>query len=810
MNFSHIPAAASASGAATETSPAHTASAGASTRGTASSGSSPRFAIIGSGFGGLGAAIELRKAGYKHITIFEREGEVGGVWRDNTYPGAACDVQSYLYSFSFQRSPEWSNMFAKQPEIFAYLKEVAKDHDLYRDIRLRCSVKEMHWDAQRSVWHLSTEEGDMDVEYVILATGVLADPIIPNIPGLEDFEGAAFHSSRWDHSVDHTGKRVAMIGTGASAIQIVPAIQPDVGKLSLFQRTPAWVLPRRDREITEKQKQRQRRFPLFNWLKRYWIFFEREWMVVGFQNPLIMRVVQEVAKAHMRRGINSNGKNPELIKKLLPDYRIGCKRILLSNTYYPALAQENVDVVTSGVDRIDATGIVDSNGEHHDVDMIIFGTGFHTLGLPLTDKIFDERGRSMQEVQGDSPTSYNSTTVHGFPNLFLIHGPNLALGHSSMVSMFEAQFRYIIQSVKYADGAGYAAIQPTTQAQRDYTAMVDKKTDGSVWVAGGCSSWYLDSTGRNSVVWPGTLIDYHRRLHTFHPEHHELTPPASVSVLPAGAVSDASSDSAAALEGSEPSKDDAQQLGPVMYLHGLGCSPSIFNRVRTLLPASASSAPLLRAPQSIESDATAVLPELRALSRDNGGQKVTLIGHSRGGLVATELAAMAPELVAKVIAVNSPATTETRLAAAKSAEKILAKPVIGQLAWKAMTPAMAKKSLSSLVAPKFRDPYTGEDQLPDAFAQDLKSTGLRGFLQANQSINDYLDAAALTERFEQIKAQGVEVQVVFGTEDQRVAPAPYDEWAAQRAGDVVKIEGSGHSPIWEAPEDVVRVVKAGA
>lgn len=728
--------------------------------------SGPRIAIIGTGFGGLGAAIELRKAGYGRIALFEREGEVGGVWRDNTYPGAACDVQSYLYSFSFARSPEWDNMFAKQPEIYAYLKEVAKDHDLYRDIRFNEPVEAAHWDAARCVWTLTTAQGVQDFEHVVVATGALADPIIPNIPGVEDFQGASFHSSRWDHSVDHKGKKVAVVGTGASAIQIVPAIQPDVEKLTLFQRTPAWVLPRHDADIDEKSKARQRKLPVLNWLKRYAIFTEREFMVLGFQNPLIMKIVQGNALKHMKKAI----KDPALVKALTPNYRIGCKRILLSNTYYPALASDNVEVVTNGVASVDATGIVDSAGQHHEVDIIVYGTGFHTLGLPLTDKIFDENGRSMAEVQGPSPTSYMSTTVHGFPNMYLIHGPNLALGHTSMITMFEAQFRYIVNCVKAVDQGGFGSLEPTESAQREYTSMVDKKTGGTVWISGGCDSWYLDSTGRNSVIWPGSTLDYHRRARSFKADDHQFS------------VATADAESAVA---------EGRDLGPTLLLHGLGSSGDCFNKLRAVFPSSSVAAPTMTSPDSIETDATSVLGELRALSEANGGQKVTIIGHSRGGLVATELARMAPELVRKVVLINSPASLESRNTSGRSAEKLLHKPVIGPIAWNLMSPGAAKKGLASAFAPG----YT----VPDLFARDLKATGLKKFMQATQSLLDYLEAEPLVER---LKKLDVPVQIIFGEQDLRVQSYPYEELNAEEA-DVRTIPEAGHTPIWETPEIVV-------
>ncbi|MCW2867836.1 MAG: putative monooxygenase [Marmoricola sp.] len=478
----------------------------------------PRIAIIGSGFAGLGAAIALQRAGYDDVSILERADGIGGVWRDNDYPGAACDVQSYLYSFSFAPHHGWTRMFSPQDEILDYLHRVAEDFGLLPKIRLGCAVEDVTWDADRSVWVLTTAEGVQVADHVVLATGALADPAVPDLAGVEDFTGAVFHSSRWDHGVDLTGKRVAVVGTGASAIQFVPAIQPEVEQLTLFQRTPPWVMPRHDRPIRGLEKAALGLLPPLQTLRRARIWAQRELTVLGFRHPGLMKGAERTARKHLAEQVS----DPALREKLTPAYRLGCKRILISNTYLRALDAPNADVVTSGIERVTATGVVDGDGVHHEVDAIIFGTGFKTDGLPLTDRVHGPGGATLAQTWGSSPRAYLGTTVAGFPNLYLMHGPNIGLGHTSVITMFEAQARYVVDAVSHSVQQG-APVEPTPEAQQQFVDLVDDLTDGTVWTSGGCSSWYLDSTGRNSNLWPGATIDYHRRTLRFRSDDHRPT-----------------------------------------------------------------------------------------------------------------------------------------------------------------------------------------------------------------------------------------------------------------------------------------------
>jgi cation diffusion facilitator CzcD-associated flavoprotein CzcO len=483
-------------------------------------------AIIGTGFGGIATAVRLRAAGFDDVVLLERAGDVGGVWRDNDYPGAAVDVQSHLYSFSFAPNPDWRNTFAKQPELYWYLRGVADEFDLGRRIMFDCDVEELRWDPAGQLWTLETSCGRRTARHVVVATGALAEPIIPELPGLDRFDGARFHSARWDHSFDLAGRKVAVIGTGASAVQFVPAIQPTVEHLTVFQRTPAWVVPRHDHEISARTRRLLRAMPVLQRLERARIYLQREWMVIGFRNPGLMRAAERRARQHLEAQV----KDPELRAKLLPDYRFGCKRILISNDYLRSLDQPNVALVTDRIRDVREHSIIDHAGVEHRVDAIIFGTGFKTLGLPLADRVYGGDGVTMSERWAGNPTAYLGTTVAGFPNCYLIHGPNIGLGHTSVIHMFESQANYIAAAVSYAHANGLAGIEPTAAAQAAFTADVDRQSEGTVWTAGGCDSWYLNDSGRNANLWPGTTFDYRRRTLRFDPAAHLMHRPAAAAV----------------------------------------------------------------------------------------------------------------------------------------------------------------------------------------------------------------------------------------------------------------------------------------
>jgi cation diffusion facilitator CzcD-associated flavoprotein CzcO len=476
------------------------------------------IAIVGTGFGGIAAAIRLSQAGFDDFVLLERAGDVGGVWRDNTYPGAAVDVQCQLYSYSFAPNAQWRNVFAKQTEIWEYLKEVVERFSLRRHLVLNCPVHRLDWNRDGQYWRLQTAHGERTANHVVVATGALADPAMPEIRGKDRFAGVTFHSARWDHDFDLAGKRVAVIGTGASAVQFIPAIQADVAQLTVFQRTPAWVVPRHDRQIGTRRRRVLEALPALQRLQRIGLYLLREGLAVGFRHPALLGQVERRALHHLETQI----KDPELHAKLVPHYRLGCKRILVSDDYFSALGQPNVTVVTEGIREIDEDGVIDVTGAHHGVDAIIFGTGFQTSQLPLTDQLYGIAGQSMAQVWNGNPTAYLGTTVSGFPNCYLIHGPNLGVGHTSMIYMFESQANYIASAIGYARAHSIASIQPTPAAQLAFTADVDRLSAGTVWTTGGCKSWYLNDNGRNVNLWPGSTFDYRRRAMRFDPTKHLL------------------------------------------------------------------------------------------------------------------------------------------------------------------------------------------------------------------------------------------------------------------------------------------------
>jgi cation diffusion facilitator CzcD-associated flavoprotein CzcO len=480
--------------------------------------STVKIAIIGSGFGGLGTAIRLKQEGVEDFIIFERADDVGGVWRDNTYPGCACDVQSHLYSLSFIPNPDWTRSFSTQSEIWDYLRRCAGDYGVLPHIRFKHTVREAVWSQNEQCWQIETSQGLHRAAVLVAAAGSLSEPKLPKLTGLENFKGTVFHSSRWDHQFDLTGRRVAVIGTGASAIQFVPAIQPLVRKLHVFQRTAPWIVPRHDRPLANVERQIFRRFPLAQRMMRAAIYFFREFLGLAFRHPPAMRLLERLARRHLKRSIA----DPVLRAKLTPDYIMGCKRILVSNDYLPALTQPNVEIVTDGIAEVREHSIVSKDGIERGIDAIIFGTGFHVTDFPFAGHIHGKDGRTLSEAWAGSPKALMGTTVSGFPNLFLLQGPNTGLGHSSVIYMLEAQIEHLLSALRYMDRHSLVAIEPRPEAQAAYVAEIDRSMRGTVWTSGGCLSWYLDSTGRNSTLWPRSSWQFRRRLARFAPTEYIL------------------------------------------------------------------------------------------------------------------------------------------------------------------------------------------------------------------------------------------------------------------------------------------------
>jgi cation diffusion facilitator CzcD-associated flavoprotein CzcO len=476
-----------------------------------------RVAIVGAGFAGLGAAIRLTQSGERDLVVLERATEIGGTWRDNTYPGCACDVPSVLYSFSFALNPDWTHSFSRQPEIWDYLRGCVRRFGLEPYLRLGVELLEARWEDDR--WTIRTTAGELTADVLVAATGPLCEPRIPDIPGLESFAGTVFHSARWRHDHDLTGRDVAVVGTGASAIQFVPQIAPRTRRLTVFQRTAPWVVPRSDRRLRPWERAAYRRFPGLQRLARTAVYLGREVVVLLMLHPRIARLGQRIGSAQLRRQVS----DPELRAALTPDYALGCKRILISSDYLPALQRDNVRLETTPVARVLPHAVVGADGVEHAVDTIILGTGFHVTDQPIADRVVGRDGRTLAEHWDGSPKAYDTVTVHGFPNLFLLLGPNSGLGHSSVVVMVEAGIDHLLAALRHLRASGAAAMEPSADAQARFVREVDRRMKGSVWTAGGCRSWYLDRTGRNSALWPGFTVPFRRRLRRLEPDDYVLT-----------------------------------------------------------------------------------------------------------------------------------------------------------------------------------------------------------------------------------------------------------------------------------------------
>lgn len=481
-----------------------------------------RALIIGTGFSGLGMAIALQKQGVEFL-ILEKADEIGGTWRDNTYPGCACDVPSHLYSFSFEPKATWTRLFSPQPEILDYLKGVTDKYDLRRHIRFGSKVTRAEWDDDEFRWHVFTEDGQEYVaQFVISGVGGLHIPRFPDIEGINEFAGTSFHSAQWDHSVDLTGKRVAVIGTGASAIQIVPAIVDRVAELQLYQRTPAWVVPVPHHQLPDAVRQAFVVVPGLRYAVRAGIYWALEG--VGFamtKRPGLLRVIEAIGKLNIRRQV----RDKELRRKLTPRYRAGCKRILYSgNNYYRAVADPTTTLITERISRITADGIVTADNVERPVDVIVYATGFHVTDSYTYVGITGPNGEDLVERWNrEGVAAHRGIAVADMPNLFFLLGPNTALGHTSVVFMIESQIRYVAQAIAAADKAGAQALAPSRAAQDRYNAELQDKLAGSVWMTGGCNSWYLDEHGVNRTLWSGMTWQYWQSTRSLRPGEYRFS-----------------------------------------------------------------------------------------------------------------------------------------------------------------------------------------------------------------------------------------------------------------------------------------------
>lgn len=481
-----------------------------------------RVAIVGSGFSGLGVAIALKREAIEDFVVFERAHDLGGTWRDNTYPGCQCDVPSHLYSFSFALNPNWTRTFSMQPEIWEYLRACAHDFGVVPHIRFGHNVESAAWDADDRLWRISTSRGDWTAEVLVSANGGLAEPRTPDIPGIESFAGGIIHSAQWDVRNRLEGQRVAVIGTGASAIQIVPKIQPSVAHLSVFQRTPAWVFPHTDRRITNFERALFRRVPMAQRAVRAGIYGARELLVFGLtKDERFIRPLRRVAAAHLYKQV----KDPELRRKLLPHYSPGCKRMLLSDDFYPALTQENVDLVTDPITEVYEGGIVTADGHKREFDTLVCATGFRVTDNPVLERVYGNDGRSLSEVWAETGMrAYLGTTVPGFPNLFMMTGPNTGQGHTSLLVMIEAQINYVMDALRFMTRHRVATVEVREPVVSAFNEELQRKLARTVWNRGGCSSWYLDEQGRNTTLWPDFTWRFRQRTRRFDPQNYAITP----------------------------------------------------------------------------------------------------------------------------------------------------------------------------------------------------------------------------------------------------------------------------------------------
>lgn len=478
------------------------------------------IAILGAGFAGMCMAIALRERGRDDFVILERGDEVGGTWRDNHYPGAACDVPSHLYSLSFAPKADWSRVYPSQPELLAYLRALADEHGLRPKIRFGHCMQSADYDEARGLWRLQTDHGELTARYVVSGTGGLSEPKPPALPGLERFAGKTFHSATWDHNYSLAGKRVAVIGTGASAIQFVPQIASTVGQLDLYQRTANWILPRPDKPYSSATKWAFAHVPGLRAAYRASIYWRHETRVLAFViHPALMRFGRTMALRHLESHIA----DPALREKVTPDYAFGCKRVLISNDWYPAITRPNVALVTEPIAEVTEDAIVDRSGVARPVDCIIYATGFHATDNPIAHCIRGRDGQSLGQAWHDGEHAYLGTLVPGFPNLFLVVGPNTGLGHNSMVFMIETQVAYIQRLLDHVERGGGKRLEVRAEAEQAYNVALQKKLAGSIW-ATGCNSWYQHRSGKITVLWPGFTFEFWRRTRAFDAAAYDVAP----------------------------------------------------------------------------------------------------------------------------------------------------------------------------------------------------------------------------------------------------------------------------------------------
>ncbi len=478
--------------------------------------------IVGAGFSGLCMGIKLLEAGMNSFLIIEKGAEIGGTWWDNRYPGCACDIPSHLYSFSFAPSTEWTRMYPGQQEIHDYLKRCVQHYALAPYLRLNTRFCEAVWDESKGVWNATAGDG-MRIRARVLVSGMgaLHVPRYPELKGLDRFKGPALHSSSWDHSVDLAGKNVAVVGTGASSIQFVPQIAPRVRKLHLFQRTPPWIVPRLDFAFSEKWRRRFRSIPITRWALRQYLFWRQEIRVLGFLgNDTFRKKVEAIALRHLARAI----KDPKMRAALTPNYHLGCKRVLVSDDYYPTFNRSNLELVTEGIAEVCEHSIVTSDGVERPIDVLIYGTGFRASEPLIGCRVVGKGGVEIHDAWKQRMSAFLGVTVSGFPNFFMLLGPNTGLGHNSVVLMIEAQVRYAMKCLKLMERRKQRVLEVRPEIQKSFVDEIYRRMAGTVWQSGGCKSWYQDqTTGEITTLWPGSVVSYLRRTRSVSPSDYELS-----------------------------------------------------------------------------------------------------------------------------------------------------------------------------------------------------------------------------------------------------------------------------------------------
>ncbi|MCB9231681.1 MAG: NAD(P)/FAD-dependent oxidoreductase [Bacteroidia bacterium] len=477
--------------------------------------------ITGAGFAGLCMAIKLKQQGKYSFAVLERGDQMGGTWRDNTYPGAACDVPSLLYSYSFETWPHWQRDYSPHDNIMAYMEHCVDRYGLGPHILTGQNVVKAQWLEQEGLWEAETEKGDIfRARFAIGSTGPLNKAKLPEIPGRENFAGPSWHTSHWQHDISLKGKRVAVIGTGASAIQVVPAIANEMKELILFQRTPPWVMPRKDKPVSEARRNRYRRFPWMQKLARealYWKFESRAIAFVTF--PGLMKTAKRMALRNLNKAI----RDPNLRKQLIPDYDMGCKRVLRSDDYYPALTRKNVVLETESILKMDSNHIKTSSGKSYEVDLIVYATGFEAAEQMAPFEFLGRDGVDLRNLWAKGGEAYLGTTVAGFPNFFIVVGPNTGLGHNSIIHIIESQVQYIMSALDAMEKEGITRVEVKKEMQDKFNQEVQERLKGTIWNVGGCMSWYVNQEGKNTTLWPGYTWQFRRMLRRFHPADYNCS-----------------------------------------------------------------------------------------------------------------------------------------------------------------------------------------------------------------------------------------------------------------------------------------------